>query len=447
MAQAWSALAAFFLILGPFFFPDQLWFLIFFLPLPLLLATAQAQYAFGTFYFWSFLFISFQSWGFLLGIFNLSSGYVVARITPPLLLVGIYALYPAILFWITQVGLHLLNAYSSRLIRLLAWTISLWLTFLFLLHAGLWFTGSWEGYPLINPLLPLATHPEVLTSVVPVLGTDLTLLLLFSLSTPIAYAILTKKKNVLWLAGILALPWIASWALYQSVNQIMRTETLTLIKELRVVPNTWALFDKNIQELPDQTHYLLFPESACEEPLALGHLCDFAAQHPQYHIIAGGFRDDHGVHRNTAFWLHETIQDFFDKRHAMSLAERIPLVCNFDMFRHTYFHKIAEVVPSQTPRPRWNLSDDVTVVPYICSELFFFSQPDDPYFDPIVALCYDSWPTALYARNLLLLTARYKAIAWQRDIIYVGYEFQALCTKTGRIYSLSPERERAKLAF
>lgn len=435
-AQARNALAAFFLILGPFFFPEQLWFLIFFFPLPFLLATAQKQYAFSTFYFWSLLLISIQSYGFLLGIFHLSSGPFIARLLPPLLLVGIYALYPAILFGLTQIGLRLVGSSCSLLVRLFVWTLSLWLTFLLLIQAGLWFTGSCEGYPLINPLLPLATQPGVLAYVVPALGTELTLLLLLSFSVPMAYAILAKNKTALLFTGILALPWLLSWAHAQAESQAIDAETCTLIKELRVVPGTWASFCKNAQELPKQTHYLLFPESACEEPFALGHLCDFAAQHPHCHIITGGFRDDHNTHRNTAFWLHETIQGFYDKRHAMPLTERIPPVCNFSMLRQAYFHTIAEVVPAHAPRPCWHLSDNVAVVPYICSELFFFSNPDDPYHDPIVALCYDSWPAAAYARQLLLLTARYKAIAWQRDIIYAGYEFQALCTKKGQFYSL-----------
>ncbi len=415
------------LFLGPFFFPTHLWFLIFFFPAPFLRITTSTHISFLAFYSWSLGILTVHSWGIVWGIFNLSCGPFVIRIAPLAIALSIQALYPAAIFWLTQWGIaHFPNL--PILPRLLTWVLSVWLVFWVLMHISLWYTGTCEGYPLINPLLPLATHPALLAYILPALGTNFTLLLMLSFATPLAYALITHSLPVLWLSALLTLPWAISWAVHRPAPHAP-----AWVQQAGVSRESPKTLLAKVDELSEK-EYLFFPESACADCLAA--LCDLAAQLPTCTIIAGGFRDDHGAHRNTTWLLRGTIQSFCDKRHAMALAERIPALVDCTAIRAAYFHQISQVVPTQTPRPRWQLSPELTVVPYICSELFFFEKPDDPYYDPIIALCYDSWPSARYVQDLLLLTARYKAIAWQRDIIYVGYAFQALCSKNGGFYSL-----------
>lgn len=420
------------LFLGPFFWPTLLWPFLFFFPLPFFIATTHTRFSFLCFYGWPILILGAQSFGILWGIFNLSTGPLVIRLLPLLLFISTYALYPALILWLTQKVLDHFGPLGLAL-HLFVWLISIWVTFLVLIEAGLWYTGTVEGYPLINPLLPLASHPELLTFILPTLGTNVTLLLLLSFSAPLAHAIVTHKWRGLWISLFLGLPWAFGWIRCHPTTTprpawIKKTGVTTLPPNL-LLHNLSKLFSKR-----DRVSYLFFPESVCTGSITA--LCDLAAQLPNCTLIAGGFRDDQGTHCNTAWWLHGTVRGYCDKRHAMALTERVPMLVDTPAIRKAYFHHVAEVMPSKTPRPRWVLSPELTVVPYICSELFFFSKPDAPYPDPILALCYDSWPVGQYARDLLLLTARFKAIAWQRDIIYSGYAFQVVCTKHGEIYPL-----------
>lgn len=425
------------LFLGPFFFPTHLWFLIFFFPAPFLRITTSTHISFLTLYSWSLGILTVHSWGIVWGIFNLSCGPLVIRIAPLAIALSIQALYPAAIFWLTQWGIaHLPNL--PILPRLLAWILSVWLVFWVLIHISLWYTGTCEGYPLINPLLPLAAHPALLTSLLPTLGTNCTLLLMLGFAVPLAYARITHTLRALWFSALLALPWTISWLLHHPTPQAPAWVQLATVS--RESPKT--LLAKI--DLLREKKYLFFPESACADCLAA--LCDLAAQLPTCTIIAGGFRDEHGAHRNTAWLLRGTIESFCDKRHAMALTERVPALVDCKAIRAAYFHNITEVIPAQTPRPGWQLSPELTVVPYICSELFFFEEPDDSYQDPIIALCYDSWSPAPYVHDLLLLTARYKAIAWRRDIIYVGYVFQALCSKNGGLFPLQALNNSQKLS-
>ena len=124
---------------------------------------------------------------------------------------------------------------------------------------------------------------------------------------------------------------------------------------------------------------------------------------------------------------------YFDKRHAMPITERaikgLP-----ELYRLYWGHALA-IVPSHEKRPLW-LLENVPLVPYICSELFFNENPDDHYGSPVVlALCNDCWAVPALQR-LMYLKARYQAIAWNRPIIYVSYAYGALLYPDGSEYPL-----------
>jgi hypothetical protein len=88
-----------------------------------------------------------------------------------------------------------------------------------------------------------------------------------------------------------------------------------------------------------------------------------------------------------------------------------------------------------------DLSDCVTCVPYICSELFFNEYPDDIYKNiSVVALVNDTAflrRYASYISELLFLVARMKAIAWQRDIVYVSYSRSFFIDRSGMIAEIN----------
>ena len=81
-------------------------------------------------------------------------------------------------------------------------------------------------------------------------------------------------------------------------------------------------------------------------------------------------------------------------------------------------------------------------VPYICSELFFNEYPDDNYHDtPILVLVNDSvflqHACSRYICNELQMLARFKAVQWQREIVYVSYSQSFYCGKDGKYRSFT----------
>jgi apolipoprotein N-acyltransferase len=145
------------------------------------------------------------------------------------------------------------------------------------------------------------------------------------------------------------------------------------------------------------------------------------------HLVIGAFRWENGKHYNSLHWIYDgKVQAYFDKRHTMVLVEQMPAWFDIGPLRSLYFRTFPEITPSHQPRPLLTIFDDTPFVPYICSELFFNEKPDDSYTGvPILAISNDSWfayPRSVpYMQELMYLAARFKAIEWQRDIVYVAF--------------------------
>lgn len=189
-------------------------------------------------------------------------------------------------------------------------------------------------------------------------------------------------------------------------------------------------------ECCDQAAMLLMPESSLYEQhaVAVPALCARWARHG----VVGGFRYDGGLYRNCVYYIQDgKLAAHFDKRHGVLLTEWLPWWLDYAWVRSLYFQTSPPIVPSGNERPRWRLRHDLIVVPYICSELFFSTFPDDHYNHvTVLALCNDRWAPAIVKRWMLLL-ARYRAITWQRDVVYVSYHYALLLGKSGIISNIN----------
>jgi apolipoprotein N-acyltransferase len=156
------------------------------------------------------------------------------------------------------------------------------------------------------------------------------------------------------------------------------------------------------------------------------------------HIIVGAFRWHETLYHNSLHWIYNgELQCCFDKRHAMILTERVPSFFYCTWLRDLYFKKFPELTASQLKRPKLEINKHISVVPYICSELFFNEYPDDTYADtPILAISNDRWFTS-YVNRLMYLNARLKAVQWQRPIIYVSFLYQVYIDTCGNVTSMS----------
>jgi apolipoprotein N-acyltransferase len=122
------------------------------------------------------------------------------------------------------------------------------------------------------------------------------------------------------------------------------------------------------------------------------------------HLIIGSF----GIHAagwsNRCYYIKEKIPwDYYDKRHTVPLTEH-PLCAGYDGSDRLFFSVTPPISASTNSRPRWLIAGVGAFVPYICSELFCHSAPDDIYREcAILALVNDRWFRAPHFKQLMAL--------------------------------------------
>jgi hypothetical protein len=155
------------------------------------------------------------------------------------------------------------------------------------------------------------------------------------------------------------------------------------------------------------------------------------------HLLTGSFTWEEKNYRNSLYWLYNgVLQKQFHKTHAMVLTEKTPSWFRYKLIHELYFKNFNEIIPSQNIRPLLKITDYFSVVPYICSELFFAKRPRDCFKTYVVyALCNDRW-TVDYMKLLMLRVAQYKAVEWQRPVMYVSFAYQYYIDSTGNMIPL-----------
>ncbi len=265
--------------------------------------------------------------------------------------------------------------------------------------------------------IPLITEKKYLVLIAPLVG-----MLPWIIS--VAYAP-EKKEPPIWVSQVAALP-----QMYETTGD-MTPMAQALQKDIKT----------RLSNNPD-VDMVILPESAFnnvnfETAHELGEYWNKEALGKPIHMLFGAFKWEGDNYRNTVYWLYNgKIKASFNKRHAMALTEEIKGWYNVGLLRNLFHKESAFVKASDNPRVPF-IINDVALIPYICSELFFNDQPDDEYpHATIAALCNDRWSSSPYIRHLMFLAARFKAIEWQRPILYVAYHYNGYINTDGTITPL-----------
>jgi len=439
----------------PFLLDDHFWWLIFIFPVPLLYLTRTQNLSFKDGYLW----------GCAVFALHLSGGiYLVASMAdqswPVGLMLGIamvlyQALIPAFLFWCTTQVITFFSI-TSPIIRLFLWTAVLWFFIIWVDWYSLSIFGVQEGYPLMHPLIVLAQKPELLC-LLPIIGKQLFTALF--LLVPVSCVLLLWYRNwyaFLFMCAIaLSINFFLIWgprigASAKSGVKARKSEdwkanintlpcmVCSTAQDPTVVIKIIGNQLKKIVTQHPETEIIIMPESACnvsnfESLPELLQLWNKDNVGKAVHIIFGASRWHNGQYYNSLHWVYDgKLQCCYDKKHAMLLSERLSTWMNNDFFKHIYFNERQPIATSSCERIQFVVSDDISFVPYICSELFFAEFPDDTYEHvPILAVINDLL-FATYIQKLLLLLARFKAVQWQRTIIYVSYTQSVVIDDCGR---------------
>lgn len=291
----------------------------------------------------------------------------------------------------------------------------------------------------MHPLLPLAQKPHLLAWLTYLGKQGLTVLLLM-VPMSLTSLIIWKNRYALLFTVLAITPWVIMY--YRPVTTISPPSWLARIFPLPITfssefnlthmaQNAGKRFKAMIDRNPS-TQLIVMPESS--------YYCRHLSKNPdlaslwseehmgkKIHLVLGAFRWENDKHYNSLHWIYDgKMQTYCDKRHTMVLVEQMPNWFNIAPVRSLYFSTFPEITPSKQPRPLLHIFDETPFVPYICSELFFNEWPDDSYSGvPILIISNDSWfayPHRVpYMQELMYLAARFKAIQWQRDIVYIAF--------------------------
>jgi apolipoprotein N-acyltransferase len=142
------------------------------------------------------------------------------------------------------------------------------------------------------------------------------------------------------------------------------------------------------------------------------------------HIIIGSFTLQNKIHCNSMYWFKRGQRaGRFDKRHAVPFIERIPWGGHL-LSKHLFFKQSDPICPSKGSRSSLMIDDGITLLPFICSELFCNNTPYDPLSShPILAACNDWWFGLAWFRQLMLMVAQLRAVQWNRPILYISFYY------------------------
>ncbi|QQR54035.1 hypothetical protein IPH25_04255 [bacterium] len=452
-----SILAASVLYVLPFYRPN-FYLLAFFFPLPLFWHAATVRpYYFAELFLFAFLSINGHMYGVFEGIFKMTEGDFLTKFSLTIVFLTIQSFFASCSFAFFANGFSFFQGrmhssfFDPKTENVLKTAFGLFMFIFYLEDGCLFFLGRQEGYLLTNPLIPLAHSPSLL-AMLPFCGKLILLALL--LLTPALLIIVWMKSNLaqLGLLGCLLFFWTHCFFL---TNQ-KAVEIPAYVEQIVALPKVFApaynltfLMSSAADIMKAYTHVhpntklFIMPESSfyCEflKKTELSMLWSEEYVGKKVHVLAGAFRWKGNDYYNSVHWIYNgVVQKCFDKRHTMVMTERLPRgLQKSRLFQNIFFSKQSQIAESQKPKTPLKFNETVSFIPYICSELFFNTRPDDAYPDyPIIAVCNDRL-LAPYVSRLMFLGARFQAIAWQRPIVYVSFVYQTFIDQSGKTTPLA----------
>jgi apolipoprotein N-acyltransferase len=435
----------------PFLYSVYLWWLVFLFPIPLLYAARKDNVGFKQGFLWAFFSFLVHGSGGVSVVAHMAHEYWGWGVVLGLSIVIYQAICVGLIFWLFQLCIRFFMIHDV-LSKLCINTVMLAFVIFWIDRGSFCIFGIIEGYPLMHPLILLTQHPPLLF-LLPFVGKQLLTVVFLCFATSVVCFLLFKNKIACLYVLFAVSPWILSTMLYSPVvpepswvKDIVAFPHMTLCKTLYPVSMVKSMAQQMSTVLVEYPHAecIVMPESAFDSEV-LSTVPDLLALwSEQYigrpiHIVFGASRVCDGNYYNCGYWLYNgVLQECFDKRHTMVLSERIPDWLNCNAVRSMYrANGCCEVACGVSNRSAISMNGRV-LVPYLCSELFFNDYSDG--FEPILVLVNDSVfvesRCSGYIQDLLLMLACFKALMWQRDIVYVSYVYTVFIDKKGKICQL-----------
>lgn len=401
---------------------DYTWWAILIFPLPLFIAAQQTNINFLFSLLWGISCTGAHISGLSYALFNLSQGPTLHRLLIPLLISFYLWSLITVWFWATK-------KIASRISPHITWILSLTCLFIFLSDYALIICGQEGGFFFIHPLIPLC-RTTILPKLITLLSDRCVILAIITINYGIGWLYVRNKTYSICSCIVWISIWMAPLGEQTSTSPIWKKEMQTISAvyskqcDERFMIHSISEQAVDILQRYPQTKVIALTESSFYGDLSSQSFlsCLLESTFPsKLNLFIGAFRNHENDHFNTLYWFkNKQLKGIFDKRKLLPFVEKVPNLCNTSTFSDLFFSSTKQLSPSITSRPLFEVTTDISFVPYLCWELFGSRSPDDAYPQyTAIAFCNDRhFP--IWMAHLMRVATQLKGYIWNRSIIYIG---------------------------
>ena len=410
-----------------FIYPSYFAFLscVYLIPLLYVLQKTGATLWHG--FFWGIIFFSLQHLGLIELVWNKGHGHF--RLLAIAMLILWSSFHAGLWFLAVKMSFSIS---SNSLYKTASATTA---TFLFYVYMGSFVFWPLLGVPIGNclgsPLLPLAQY-SVFIYGLSIFGQNILLFCLILAQYALLNYVMQKGRAWLFITGMCMAPFIfgffkvgrsaPNWI--ERIGYIMPpAQTIEHPLERGAAIN--RAMQQAVIDRPN-VHTFLMPESTCQfclnEYPEIIELWKINAGKNKT-LLVGSPRADQQKRFNSLYKIEGgRITKYYDKSLLMPLTEYIPN--NLKKFFNTkelFLNNKKEFSTSVNSPHFLEIDAQLTVIPKLCSELFFYpyNEAADLATYPILFAVNDSWFAMDYLKHLMLLFAIFQSVLLQKEIIYV----------------------------
>jgi apolipoprotein N-acyltransferase len=394
----------------PFIFPFYLGFLIIFFWVPLIFVFKKHPSKRGIFlygFLWGIIVYGLNFFWFFDLLMKKSGVGTKLSLFLYLIFVCYAALTSSVLFFLIR-------------LKFILFPVLFFVYFLFLSSHLFWFLG--EGYPFLNPIIPLMSYkifsvPKIYR--MPKLGAVEIGRCGFFYLKPSSAEGCALSKNARFCAQ----------QIYKDLKKLnLESEKKNFRKIFILGPETTFPFALDCRGNFIRLWEKVLPENCS---LLFGSLRNKVSAPLRVVKRESTPRRRRGAHKKRAFcikkqyqtvyWLSKEKSCFYDKTHCVPFVEKLPKFWKkFAWAKKFFLQGRLSIAKGKNVTNKFDFMSKISVRPALCSELFFEHLGVEEGQTHIIAFVNDSWFCS-YFREILFLTARLKAFTLGVPMIYVGH--------------------------
>lgn len=412
-----------------FIYPSYLYIGIFVYLIPIIITDSHNQYRFRHGYVWGLVFFSGHLIWLAHTIYERGQGNT--RMLVYFITICYLALFSGFWFWLKNQLVYRLVSRSihlkrNRVVLGGAWIISTAIFIYLTCYCSFALLDSFEGYPFIDPLLPLTSWTWYLQPIADIGWLNYWIIILM---INVIISNLCEKFDLRLFGALLVFMFFPLCFTCYKKSELLNEDKIVYLQSSWNESNLTASeqfyqIGRKIDQIALMSHeikFIVMSESAFPHDLLswekkLGVWTDLLDEKTSIFIGAHRYQDNKKY--NSLYQIQDSrIIAWYDKTHLMPCVERIPWLFKktflfaglFTDYDHVFDH----------PKNDQSHIKMSGLQPMICSELFCkVKKPDCD--KPLIFICNDSWLSLDYAQQLAFRFVKLYSLYHRLSVFYVG---------------------------